>query len=143
MDSKGIKMSDKVINYFTWLIMLGMLGYFAYSQGWIFSHFQNLSSKEGYALMAKDKNLIIIDVRSSKEYTKDSIVGSINIPFSEMEENLSRVTLFKNKNILLYSERGKRSIDASHLLSKEGFKVLNLNGGVVFWIRNGYTLRKP
>ena len=135
-------MNEKIINYFTWLIMLIMLGYFAYSQGWIFSHFQNLSAKEAHALMEEDKNLIVIDVRSSKEYQKDSIAGAINIPFSEMEENLSRVELFKNKKILLYSERGKRSIDASHLLSKEGFNLFHLNGGVVFWIRNGYTIRK-
>ena len=125
-----------------WLMMLGMFGYFAYSQGWIFSHFQNLSTEEAHALMEEDKNLIVIDVRSSKEYQRDYIAGAINIPFSEMEENLSRVLLFKNKKILLYSERGKRSIDASHLLSKEGFNVLHLNGGVVFWIRKGYSIRK-
>ena len=136
-------MSDKIINYVRWLIMLIMFGYFAYSQGWIFSHFQNLSAKEAHALMEEDKNLVVIDVRSSKEYQKDCIAGAINIPFSEMEENLSRVSRFKEKTILLYSERGKRSMDASHLLSKEGFHLFHLRGGVVFWIRNGYTIRKP
>jgi len=119
-----------------------MFGYFAYSQGWIFSHFQNLSTEEAHDLMEEDRNLIVIDVRSSREYNKDCIAGAINIPFSEMEENLSRVLLFKEKKILLYSERGKRSIDASHLLSKKGFRVFHLNGGVVFWIRNGYSIRK-
>ena len=135
-------MSDKRINYVIWLMMLGMFGYFAYGQGWIFSQFENLSTEEAYDMIEHDKNITLIDVRSAREYNRDCIADAINIPFSEMEENLSRVTLSKEKKLLIYSERGKRSIEASRLLSKEGFKVFHMNGGVIFWIRKGYSIRK-
>ena len=135
-------MSDKRINYVMWLMMLGLLAYFAYGQGWIFSSFKNLSTEEAYEMIENDKNITVIDVRSAKEYKRDCIADAINIPFSEMEENLSRVALYKERKIVIYSERGKRSIDASRLLSKKGFKVFHLNGGVVFWIRNGYSIRR-
>jgi rhodanese-related sulfurtransferase len=135
-------MSDKRINYIIWLMMLGMFGYFAYGQGWIFSNFKNLSTEEAYDMIEHDKNITLIDVRSAKEYQRDCIANAINIPFSEMEENLSRVSLYKKRKIVIYSERGKRSIDASRLLGKEGFSVFHINGGVVFWVRKGYTIRK-
>jgi rhodanese-related sulfurtransferase len=135
-------MNDKVINYLIWLMMLGMFGYFAYGQGWIFSQFKNLSTEEAYYMIEHDKNITLIDVRSAKAYKRDYIAEAINIPFSEMEENLSRVALYKNSKLLIYSERGKQSIDASRLLSKKGFNVFHMNGGVVFWIRKGYAIRR-
>jgi rhodanese-related sulfurtransferase len=135
-------MDDKKINLLTWLVMLLMLGYFSYSQGWIFSDFENLSTQEGEALIKSDKNLVVVDVRSADEYNKDSIEGAINIPFSELKNSISRIEKYKKQKILLYSERGKRSIDSARLLSKEGFLVVNLKGGVVFWLRNGYLLKK-
>ena len=136
-------MNDKRINYVIWLIRLGMFAYFAYGQGWIFSHFKNLSTEEAYDMIKHDSNITLIDVRSTKEYQRDYIANAINIPFSEMEENLSRIALYKERKIVIYSERGKRSIEASRLLGKEGFTVFHINGGVVFWVRKGYSLRKP
>jgi len=135
-------MNDKKVNILMWLVMLLMLGYFSYSQGWILSDFENLSTQEGKALIDRDKNLVIIDVRSEDEYNKDYIEGAINIPFSELKNSIAKIEKFKEQKILLYSERGKRSIDSARLLSKKGFLVVNLNGGVVFWLRNGYLLKK-
>ena len=135
-------MSDKKINILMWLIMLLMLGYFSYNQGWIFSNFTNLSTQEAKALIDSDKNLIIIDVRSKDEYKKDYIDGAINIPFDELKDSFVQMKKFQGHKILIYSERGKVSVDSARLLSKEGFNLFNLNGGVVFWLRNGYLLRK-
>lgn len=136
-------MSDKITNYFIWLIMSGMLGYFFYIQGWIFADFQNLSTSEANYLIENDKNITVVDVRSKQEYKKDYIKSGINIPSSELEHNLSRIEKFKETRILLYSERGDRSIDMARLLSKNGFTVLNLKGGMVFWIRKGYVVSRP
>jgi rhodanese-related sulfurtransferase len=135
-------MNDKKINIVTWFIMAMMLGYFSYTQGWIFSDFKNLSASEADELMQRDKNLLIIDVRSREEYAKDAIEGAINIPFSQLKERLDTIEKYKQRKILLYSERGKRSVESARLLSKEGFWVFNLKGGVVFWLRNGYLLKK-
>jgi len=135
-------MSDKKINILMWIIMLLMLGYFSYSQGWIFSNFKNLSIQEAKSLIESDKDLVIIDVRSAEEYKKDYINGAINIPFSRLKESLDKLEKYKKEKILLYSERGKLSIESARILSKEGFLVLNLKGGVVFWLRNGYLLKK-
>jgi len=126
-----------------WLMMSALFGYFAYTKGWIIANFQNVSISEGKSLIDKDENLTLLDVRSAREYQRDCIASSINIPFHELEQNLSRVLPFKATKILIYSERGERGVKASRLLSKAGFVVSHLNGGVIFWIRQGYKVRKP
>jgi len=126
-----------------WLMMSAMFGYFAYTKGWLVANFQNVSIAEGKHLIDKDKNLTLVDVRSVSEYKRDCIASAINIPFHELEQNLSKVLPFKATKILIYSERGERGVKASRLLSNQGFVVSHLAGGVIFWIRQGYKVRKP
>jgi len=133
-------MTDKIINYLIWLMMSMMFGYFAFTKGWIFNDFENISTQEAKYLIENDKNLIIIDVRSHLEYQKDFIPRAINISASKLKNNLEDINRFKSQKILLYSERGVRSIEISRLLSSKGFTILNLNGGMVFWIRRGYAI---
>ena len=117
-----------------------MLGYFAYFKGWVFSGFENISPQEAHKLLQNPKNITLLDVRSKEEFEKDHIRGAIHIPrevwdISNSYVNSERITI-------VYSERGERSVEASRILAKRGFKVLNLEGGVVFWIRAGYKVTK-
>ena len=123
--------------------MSAMFGYFAFTKGWIFNDFENISIDEAKILIEEDKKLIILDVRSRSEYQRDSIAHAINIPFSELEKKLAKLESFKSEQILVYSEHANRSIKASRLLSKYGFNIVHLSGGMVFWIRKGYGVSKP
>lgn len=117
--------------------MATLLIYFAYFKGWIFANFKHISPQTAHHLLAKPKNITLIDVRSHKAFEKDHIKNAISIPLAQInEEKIS------SKQLLVYSERGEDSVEASRLLSKRGFEVLNLEGGVVFWIRAGYELEK-
>jgi len=121
-----------------WLIMAVMLGYFSYFKGWIFTDFKNISPQEAYALLENDKNVTFVDVRSLKEFEKDHIAGAISLPM-EMVDIFNTFTN-EARTLLVYSERGELSVKASRILSKRGYNVLNLEGGVVFWIRAGYEV---
>ena len=115
--------------------MAGLLGYFAYFKGWILNDFKNVSPQEAYVLLQNDNNITFVDVRSQKEFEKDHIEGAISIPL----EFLSKHNISSEK-LLVYSERGEISVEASRILAKRGYKVLHLKGGVVFWIRAGYEV---
>jgi rhodanese-related sulfurtransferase len=129
-------MSDNQINLIMKLLMALMLGYFAYFKGWILKDFENISPQEAHALLEKDKNITLVDVRSKKEFEKDHIDGAVHASMDSLD------TFTSSKKLLLYSERGERSVKASRILSDRGFKVFNLKGGVVFWIRAGYEVVK-
>ena len=120
--------------------MATLLTYFAYFKGWIFADFENISPQEAYALLAEPNDIIIVDVRSSEAFAEDHIKGAISVPFEILDIHNGLVK--SKRKILVYSERGELSVEASRLIAKPGFEVLNLEGGVVFWIRAGYELVK-
>jgi len=135
--------TDRFINFTMWLFMAALLGYFAYFKGWIFADFENISPLEAHKLLASSNQITLIDVRSKKAFEKDHIAGAISVPLESFSQrSLSEVEVIDEKKLLVYSERGEGSVEASRILSKRGFEVLNLEGGVVFWIRAGYALRQ-
>lgn len=124
-----------------WLLMSLMLGYFAYTKGWILGSFQNLSPLEAKELFQQEE-VVWIDVRSAEAFEKDTIAGAINFPLNQLENKIDSLMKFKNKKLLIFSERGEKSVSASRLLSQHGFSVFNLKGGIVFWIRGGEKVIK-
>ena len=117
--------------------MAGLLGYFAYFKGWIFADFDNISPKNAHAQLSTPNKIVLIDVRSKKEFDKDHIEGARHISMELIDTEAIR-----DAEIIVYSERGERSVEAARILSSRGYEsVSNLKGGVVFWMRAGYALR--
>ena len=81
-----------------------------------------------YQDIKKDEYLLI-DVRSKKEYLEGHLNGAINIPLSNIKENINEIE--KDKKILLYCQSGLRSKKAFKILEDLGYKnVYNLKGGL-------------
>ena len=78
-----------------------------------------------------DSQVTIVDVRTADEYSGGHIPNAINIDVNragflyEADEKLP-----KDKTIAVYCQGGVRSRKAASLLSDNGYKVLNLNGGI-------------
>ena len=82
----------------------------------------------------QNKDIIILDVRTRKEFEIGHIEGAINIPIDELRENLNK--LDKNKDILLHCRTSYRSYLAFRILNNYGFKkIWNLNGSYLSWQR--------
>lgn len=82
-------------------------------------------NKEYMEKIVMDKEYVIVDVRSEEEYNEIHIVDSINIPVSEINENIE---LDKNKIIFVYCKSGNRSKRAYELLTDLGYTVYDLGG---------------
>lgn len=75
-----------------------------------------------------DASYIFIDLRTKSEYENGHIREAINITLENLEDS---IYLFpKNKKIIVYCARGGRSIMAARILSKNGFEVKNVIGGI-------------
>lgn len=85
----------------------------------------NNKEKESNTLeeVLKENNYIIVDVRTKEEYDTSHIVGSINIPYDTIDENID---LNKSKTIMVYCRSGKRSSIAAETLKNLGYNVLDL-----------------
>jgi phage shock protein E len=70
---------------------------------------------------------IIIDVRTSGEFSTGHIKGSINIPVDKLAQNLSKLKA-KNKPVITCCASGARSASAKGILKSNGFANV-FNGG--------------
>lgn len=85
-------------------------------------------------LAMKPSERLLLDVRTVEEYTKAHIPTSVNIPLSEIETSLTRLSDFKNSPVVVYCRSGVRAGKAIALLEKEGFtNVMHLEGDMKGW----------
>ena len=73
------------------------------------------------------KNMLIIDVRSKSRYDIGHVKGAKNI----LLENIEDTNLDNNiREMVVYCDRGGKSLQAARLLSKKGYRVFNIVGGI-------------
>ena len=80
-------------------------------------------------------NLSILDVRREDELRLGFVKDSINIPLSQLSDNLDKIP--KSNNLIIYCAGGYRSMIASSILQSKGFKgIKNIYGGFSEIARN-------
>ena len=73
------------------------------------------------------KDAAIIDLRTPEEYRKSHIRTAVNIPY----EKLNACRQFsRKKQLILYCERGSSSLFAARELTKMGYQVKSVVGGI-------------
>ncbi|MDY6970245.1 MAG: rhodanese-like domain-containing protein, partial [Spirochaetota bacterium] len=88
-------------------------------------------------------NPLIIDVRTPNEFYSSHLKNAKLIPLSQLENRVSEIAEYKNKNIFIYCRSGNRSTVAAEILIKHGFmKIYNLRTGIKEWIKLGYEVVK-
>ena len=101
--------------------------------------YENLNSKQFHEMVQKERNVIVLDVRTPQEYEADGhIPNSILIPIQVLPQYVKDLEKFKDRKILVYCRSGNRSVVASKFLEQYGFKnVYNLKGGIIEWKNQG------
>jgi len=95
----------------------------------------DISARDLQTRLARDPNLLLLDVREPHELRISSIRDSVNIPLGQLTARLSELDTAREMVILCKS--GTRSRRALDLLVGAGFKkVKNLHGGINAWARD-------
>ncbi|MCX8105778.1 MAG: rhodanese-like domain-containing protein [Ignavibacterium album] len=87
--------------------------------------------------LKKDKNAVLLDVRTPMERKQDYIKGSFHIPLYDITSEQKELLKFKDKEIICYCRTGNRSLIAASKLRKLGYNSANLKGGIIFWKKAG------
>ena len=75
------------------------------------------------------ENYLVVDVRAAEEYKAGHIKFAINMPIDTFENDFKKIESFKDKNVVLYCNTGKKSAKAAEILVNNGFtKVFNAEG---------------
>jgi len=81
---------------------------------------------------------VLVDVRTPEEFQAGHLFAAVNIPLSELEQNLAAWTprLPKDVPLIVYCLVGGRSAQAAQILLQAGFaNVRNLTGGLTEWTK--------
>lgn len=98
---------------------------------------QNLSPAETQALLQKNPEIFILDVRTPQEYQRVRIAGGRLIPIDQVTRRMGEIP--SDRPILVYCAVGARSSQVADLLESRGIQnVYNLFGGIWAWQLAGY-----
>ena len=104
--------------------------------------FKNLDVAE-FAKMAADRQNVILDVRTAKEFQAGHIAGAVNLDVNLSDFAAKAAALDKGKTYLVHCASGKRSVQACEALGKLDFpKLYNLTGGFRAWANAGEPVEK-
>ncbi len=90
--------------------------------------------------LTRGENIKVIDARSNEAYQTEHIPGSINLPHRLISAE-STSDLDKNTLYISYCDGigCNASTKGAYNLTKLGFKVKELMGGLDWWKRDGYS----
>lgn len=78
-----------------------------------------------------DKDLVILDVRESKDFNNGHLQNAINIPFEDIDKRMDELRNYKNKDIIVYCNTGRKSAEVAEKLVESGFTdVTNVVEGI-------------
>lgn len=102
--------------------------------------YRNVDSGEVVKLL-KNKDTVLIDVRTPEEYRKAHIRGAQLIPVSDLGQRIGEIP--RQRPIVVYCTVGSRSrVAAEMLASKKLPEVYNMSDGIIGWHRNGFPIEK-
>ena len=90
---------------------------------------------EEFAKIMAQKDVRLIDVRTTKEYAEGHLQGAENIDV-KAADFAERIRDIKG-TVAVYCRSGKRSLMAAEQLAKQGCTVYNLDGGILAWQKAG------
>ena len=107
------------------------------------AEYKNLTSAQ-FEELIKNPNVQLVDVRTLAEHMEGHIPGSLHINVKD-EVNFPIAVdslLNKDQEVAVYCRSGRRSRTAADILVKKGFKVYNLDKGIMNWMEEGRTVEQ-
>jgi len=105
---------------------------------------RQISVAELKALVEKESNLQIVDVRRPAEYQSGHAPRAATAPLAELRETLPRLALQPTRPTAVICAGGYRSSAATSVMQQAGFaNLLNVAGGTKAWIDAGYEVEMP
>lgn len=98
------------------------------------SNFQSVDV-EHFATIIADSSVIILDVRTTKEYESGHIAQTkLNIDVNDPNfEAVVCRSIPQGSTIAVYCRSGRRSKIAATIIARNGYKVYELNSGFMGW----------
>ena len=93
---------------------------------------------------SQDSQLVVLDVRTAKEFADGHVPGAINISHDELEARIRELEGSRDKDVVVYCRSGRRTGIALGILERAGFKrIYHLEGDYLGWTAAGRAIEGP
>ncbi len=75
-----------------------------------------------------NNGFLFVDLREKEDFNKVHMIGAINMDYDDITNN--KANLPNNKVLILYCDRGGLSLMAAKKLSRMGYNVKSVIGGI-------------
>ncbi|ABB33336.1 Rhodanese domain protein [Geobacter metallireducens RCH3] len=101
--------------------------------------YRDIKASEAKSLLAANKKVFLLDVRTPEEFGQGRLQGAVLIPINEVERRIGEIP--RNRPVVVYCAVGSRSGLVAGFLSRKGYReVYNMADGIVGWYRNGLPI---
>ena len=88
-----------------------------------------------------NKSLILLDVRTVKEYQSGHIKNSINIPHDQLILNVNVLDQYRNQPIVVFCRSGRRAqLVIDTLIENKFDQIVDLEGDILAWKTSGFPV---
>lgn len=102
-----------------------------------------VSQEEVLELIDAGDDVLILDVRTQREFDGGRVPGAVLIPHAEVMARIDEIIEFMDKPVVVYCEAGGRAGRAESELYEAGFtNLLHLEGDMRAWKANARPLEK-
>ena len=105
--------------------------------------YEDLSADAFLSRLGTEPDAQLVDVRTPKEYAEGHLEGARNVTWGDdFEKQWKAADIKKRFTVAVYCRGGRRSKAAAEALAKMGYKVINLDGGIMAWRKAGKPVVK-
>lgn len=97
--------------------------------------FESITAEEVKKKIENKEDILLLDVRTPQEFNGPlgHIEGAILVSVQTLADSISKLDEYKDKEIIVYCRSGKRSQTGTRIMLKNGFKAVNMLGGMKAW----------
>ena len=99
-------------------------------------------SPQDLVMMVNHDGAVMIDTRALELYNSGHILNSIHIPQDDIDTKLNTLGKYKNKTVVVICQSGMKGQKVAAILTKAGYTVKQLAGGIEAYKTAGLPLVK-
>ena len=132
----------KILRLISLLMSLAATPIFAADKPAVPKNVENVGVEE-FDKLRTEKNAVVLDVRTEKEFKDGHIPGAVNMDVNAPDFAKKLAALDKDKTYLVHCAAGRRSLKACGVMDQSEFKKLvNLEDGFTSWTKAGKPVEK-
>lgn len=114
-------------------VILALIVFYIVRKVLLYRSVKHYSPLDASLKLKKERNVVLLDVRTPMERKQDFIKGSYHISLADLSSSENELKKFKDAEIICYCRTGNRSLTAASKLKKMGFNAANLSRGIIGW----------